>query len=127
MERLMQQQVVPALRVRRYASSRDFYAKLGFSEQWTHQFEPGFPVFASIVREGMQIFLTEHTGDCAFGGLVHFYVADVDACYAEFMRQGVAVASAPGHSLGEDLRDMLIVDTDGNRLIFITILNDNAA
>jgi len=116
------QHVVPALRVRSYAASKAFYARLGFSEQWTHQFEPGFPVFASIVRDGMQLFLTEHTGDCAFGGLVHFYVSDVDACHAQFCQQSVPIERAPGHGLGADIRDMLVLDPDGNRLIFITLL-----
>jgi len=58
------QQVVPALRVRSYDVSSVFYGKLGFEELWKHQFEPGLPIFASIVRDGMEIFLTEHAGDC---------------------------------------------------------------
>jgi catechol 2,3-dioxygenase-like lactoylglutathione lyase family enzyme len=108
------------MRVRSYEASSAFYAKLGFVEQWKHQFEPGLPVFASVAREGLEVFLTEHSGDCQFGGLVHFYVADVDACHAEFRRRGVPIAEPPSNSLGPDLRDMLVVDPDGNRLIFLT-------
>lgn len=114
------QQVVPALRIHSYEASRVFYGKLGFKEQWKHQFEPGLPVFASIARDGMEIFLTEHTGDCQFGGLVHFYVANVDECYAEFRQRDVHVKEPPGNSLGPDVRDMLVVDPDGNRLSFLT-------
>lgn len=114
------QHVIPALRVASYAVSSTFYARLGFTEQWRHQFEPQLPVFASVARDGMEIFLTEHTGDCSFGGLVHFYVDDVDACYADFRRQGVPVAEPPSNSLGPDVRDMLVVDPDGNRLSFLT-------
>lgn len=114
------QQVVPALRIRSYEASRAFYGKLGFKEQWTHQFEPGLPIFASLAREGMEIFLTEHTGDCQYGGLVHFYVPDVDGCHAEFQQRGVPVKEPPSNSLGPEIRDMLVVDPDGNRLSFLT-------
>jgi catechol 2,3-dioxygenase-like lactoylglutathione lyase family enzyme len=114
------QRVVPALRIRSYEASRAFYGKLGFKEQWKHQFEPNLPIFASIARDEMEIFLSEHTGDCQFGGLVHFYVPNVDECYAEFQQQGVPINELPSNSLGPDLRDMLVVDPDGNRLSFLT-------
>lgn len=114
------QQVIPALRVRSYEASRIFYATLGFEEKWKHQLEPGLPVFASIARDEMELFLTEHAGDCKFGGLVHFYVSDVDLCYTQFGEQGVSISEPPSNSLGPDIRDMLVVDPDGNRLSFIT-------
>ncbi len=114
------QQVVPALRILSYEASSAFYGKLGFKELWRHQFEPGLPVFASVARDGMEIYLTEHTGDCQFGGLVHFYVANVDECYAQFRQRGVPVKEPPSNSLGPDIRDMLVVDPDGNRLSFLT-------
>lgn len=114
------QQVIPALRIRSYEASHAFYERLGFKEQWKHQFKSGLPVFASVARDGMEIFLTEHTGDCQFGGLVHFYVSDVDSCYAEFCDRGVPVTEPPSNSLGPGTRDMLVVDPDGNRLSFIT-------
>ena len=114
------QQVVPALRVRSYEAASAFYEKLGFKEQWKHQFEAGLPIFASIVRNGMEIYLTEHSGDCQFGGLVHFYVGNVDECYAEFQQRGIPIKEPPNNSLGPGIRDMLVVDPDGNRLSFLT-------
>ena len=114
------QRVIPALRIRSWEASRDFYGRLGFKEQWKHQFKAGLPVFASVARDGMEVFLTEHTGDCQFGGLVHFYVPDVDECHAEFCERGIPVSEPPSNSLGPDTRDMLVVDPDGNRLSFIT-------
>jgi hypothetical protein len=116
------QTVIPAIRIASYAASKPFYEKLSFIEQWTHQFEPGFPIFAAVARGDMQIFLTEHTGDCAFGAKVHFYVPDVDACHAEFLRSDVPIAQPPGNGLGPTIRDMLITDPDGNRLCFLTVL-----
>jgi hypothetical protein len=51
---------------------------------------------------------------------VHFYVANVDECYAQFRQRGVRVKQPPSSSLGPDIRDMLVVDPDGNRLSFLT-------
>lgn len=117
------QAVVPALRVESYEASKRFYERLGFTEEWTHQFEPGFPIFASIQRHGQMVFLTEHTGDCAFGGLVHFYLADmdVDAYYATCLAAGVEVHEPPNNGISANMRHMLINDPDGNRLTFITL------
>ncbi|MTW10230.1 glyoxalase [Pseudoduganella eburnea] len=114
------QRVVPALRVASYAASKPFYESLGFREEWTHHFEPGLPTFASMVFDGMEVFLTEHTGDCQPGGLVHFYVADVDALYDDFLEYGVSVEEAPNNGLGPDLRVMSVLDPDRNRLKFLT-------
>jgi catechol 2,3-dioxygenase-like lactoylglutathione lyase family enzyme len=114
------QKVVPALRVRSYEVSRAFYERLGFEEKWKHQFEPNLPVFASIARDDMELFLTEHKGDCQFGGLVHFYVPDVDSCYRQFRDNGVKIQEPPSNSLGPETRDMLVIDPDGNRLSFLT-------
>ncbi|MCA1840908.1 MAG: glyoxalase superfamily protein [Actinomycetota bacterium] len=117
------QRVIPALRVQSYEVSKAFYGKLGFEEKWKHQFEPNLPVFASVARGDMELFLTEHTEDCQFGGLVHFYVSDVDTCYNQFREEGVPIDHPPSNSLGPDVRDMVVVDPDGNRLSFITRLS----
>jgi len=115
------QRVIPALRVQSYQAALEFYERLGFQEQWTHVHADGLPVFASIALDGMEINLTEHAGDCQPGGLVHFYVDDVDALFAEFRARGAQVERAPKNNLGPDIRDMLVVDPDGNRLSFLTV------
>ena len=112
--------VVPALRVASYAASKPFYESLGFREQWTQQFEPGMPTFASMAFDGMELFLTEHAGDCQPGGLVHFYVPEVDALYDDFLEYGVSVEREPNNDLGPDLRVMSVLDPDINRLKFLT-------
>lgn len=114
------QRVVPTVRVSSYLERKPFFESLGFHEQWVHRFEPGFPAFASIVRDGMEVFLTEHTGDCQFGALVHFHVDDVDALYEEFKRHDVASIEPPHNDLGPSLRCMGVVDPDGNQFRFIT-------
>ncbi len=38
---------------------RAFYVEgLGFRVDWEHRFEPGFPVFASLTRDGLSLFVT---------------------------------------------------------------------
>ncbi len=115
------QAVVPAFRIKSYRASKAFYGALGFVEQWTHQFGPGFPVFASVAREGMEVFLTEHTGDCEFGALVHFNVQSVDTLFEEFKRGGVAVSDPPNDGISPEVRSMVVRDPDGHRLKFITV------
>lgn len=120
------QAVVPTLRITSYERSKSFYVDgLGFTVEWEHRFEPGFPVFMSIVRDGMTLFLTEHTGDCQPGGLVHFYIADVDAWYAEFREKGVPVQEPPNDDL-PGIRMMTVVDPDGNQLRFGTRRPDSS-
>jgi len=118
------QRVMPTLRMTNYARSKAFYVEqLGFQIDWEHRFEPHFPVFMQVSRDGMAFFLTEHRGDCPVGGLLHLYVPDVDAWYAEFLSKGVAVQEPPNESL-QGLRDMTIVDPDGNKLRICTRLAD---
>ena len=79
------QRVIPALRITDYERSKAYYVeKLGFTVEWEHRFAPHLPVFMSIVRDGMQIYLSQHSGDCQVGGLVHFIISDVDAWHADF-------------------------------------------
>lgn len=112
------QRVIPALRITDFKRSKAYYVeKLGFTVAWEHQFEPNFPVFASLVRDGMQLFLTEHAGDCQVGGLVHFLIPDVDAWHQEFKEKGATVSEAPNDDLG--FRNMTVTDPDGNQLRFM--------
>jgi len=112
------QRVVPALRIMDYARSKALYVnELGFTVDWEHRFEPHFPVFMSIVRDGMQLYLSEHAGDCQVGGLVHLLIPDVDAWYSEFKSRNVIVSEAPNNDLG--FRNMTVADPDGNQLRFM--------
>ncbi len=117
-EQVPEQRVIPALRITDYERSKTYYvATLGFTVEWEHRFEPNFPVFMSVVRDGMQIYLSQHSGDCQVGGLVHFVIQDVDAWHAEFRDRGAIVAEAPNNDLG--FRNMTVKDPDGNQLRFM--------
>jgi len=114
----LQQRVFPQLRMTSWHRSRAFYVDgLGFKVDWEHRFEPGFPVFTQISRDGLSLFLTEHAGDCQPGGAAYLVVDDVDAFHLEIGSRGVQPKGGP-----EDTpwgrREMMIIDPDGNRLRF---------
>ena len=80
---------------------------MGFTEQWVHRFEPGYPAFVSISRDRARLFLSEHRGDARPDTLVVLEVSDVDAVGAEFGRSD----GQPPYGCELELRDL-----DGNRL-----------
>ena len=119
------QRVIPALRITNYARSKAFYIEgLEFTLEWEHRFEPHFPVFMSISRDGMEIYLSEHSGDCQVGGLVHFAVPDVDALFREFKDRGVVATESPNDDLG--FRNMTVTNPDTNQLRFMAMSRDSA-
>ena len=114
----MSQRVFPQLRMTNWKRTRQFYADgLGFVVDWEHRFEPGFPVFAQLTREGLSLFLTEHSGDCQVGGAAYFVVDNVDALHREIRDRGIQPPEPPADTPW-GTREMTIVDPDGNRLRF---------
>ncbi|MGH9842114.1 MAG: glyoxalase superfamily protein [Blastocatellia bacterium] len=117
------QNVMPALRITDYERSRAFYVDgLGFQIEGEHRFAPHLPVFMTIGRDGLSLYLSQHAGDCQAGGLVFLYVEDVDAWYAEITGRGVKAESPPENFEGR-IRDFRVVDPDGNKLDICTRLN----
>ena len=107
---------MPTLRITDYAASKAFYVdKLGFQIDWEHRFKPELPVFMQVSRSGLGLFLSAHPGDCPAGGLVHLYVQDVDAWYADFQRRGAPIHEPPDERL-PGLRTMIVRDPDGNKI-----------
>lgn len=98
---------VPILPVADVDLSLTWWRRLGFTEAFRHQFEPDFPRFVGVERDGCFLYLSEHRGDADGPGLVYLWVDDVDAVAAEF---GTAVDEMPW------ARDTEICDPDGNRV-----------
>lgn len=116
----MQQTVIPQLRITNADISLPFYIEgLGFTLDWQHQFEPGFPLFLQLTREGQTIFLTEHSGDCEVGGAIYFIVPNIDDCYTLFKPNKIQTTEKPADTPW-GTREMLITDPDGNKLRFST-------
>lgn len=103
----MDEEVIPVLRVSNAAAAAAWYQRLGFSQEWEHRFEPGFPAFVSVARGGMRVFLSEHTGDARPDTLIYLRLRDLDAIAAEF---GAAVEQMPWGP------EVWLRDLDGNRL-----------
>jgi len=121
----MSQRVTPQLRMTDWKRSRSFYEDgLGFTVDWTHQFEKDFPVFAQMTRDGMSIFLTEHSGDCKVGGAVYFIIDNVDEYYKEIINRGIKTVESPADTEW-NTREMVIIDPDGNRLRFSNPVNNS--
>jgi catechol 2,3-dioxygenase-like lactoylglutathione lyase family enzyme len=106
------EEVVPVLRVADAAPAVAWYERLGFREEWRHQFEPDFPWFVSVARGGVRLYLSEHTGDAPPSSLVHLYVDDIDAVSAEL--------GVPVDENGLAGREVDVEDPDGNRLRIAT-------
>jgi catechol 2,3-dioxygenase-like lactoylglutathione lyase family enzyme len=84
------QKVMPTLTIANYQPIKAFYTdKLGFAVDWEYRFDPGFPVFMQVSRDGMVFYLTEHSGDCQGGSLTYLIVSDVDAWFRELQEKGV--------------------------------------
>jgi hypothetical protein len=89
----MEEEVIPVLHVEDAARAVGWYERLGFRKQWEHQFEPGFPMFVSVARGRVRLYLSEHTGDARPNTLVHLNVKDIDAVSAEFGSPSTRTAS----------------------------------
>jgi hypothetical protein len=67
----MAEQITPILRTEDADAAAAWYARLGFIKEWEHRFEPSLPLFVSISRGPMRIFLSEHRGDARPDTLVY--------------------------------------------------------
>jgi catechol 2,3-dioxygenase-like lactoylglutathione lyase family enzyme len=104
----VEEEVVPVLYVEEAARAVRWYERLGFEQEWVHQFEPGFPRFLSVARGNVRLYLSEHKGDARPDTLIHLYVRDIDAVAEEF--------AVPVDEDGLAGRECALVDPDGNRL-----------
>jgi catechol 2,3-dioxygenase-like lactoylglutathione lyase family enzyme len=112
-------QTIPMLRIFDVAKAREFYEGfLGFHVDWEHRFEPDFPLYMQVSRDGCVLHLTEHHGDCCPGGAVFIRMRELEAFHAEITAKGYrymrpAVEVAPWKA-----KLMQVTDPFGNRLHF---------
>ena len=103
----MAEEMVPIFRVEDAQETARWYARMGFVVIGEHRFEPGFPLYMFLERNGVHLHLSEHTGDARPDTLVYFWVDDVDAIATEF---GAKISDEPW------AREIELTDPDGNRL-----------
>lgn len=100
---------IPILRVNDVGVSVTWYARLGFSEDWRHQHEPGLPWFVSVSTvDGATLFLTEHSGDASPGGSVYLVVKNIG-------HVAQACGTTPVQQPWGD-QEFTVTDPDGNRV-----------
>lgn len=114
----MAEVLIPIFRVTDAAETAKWYERLGFKVVGEHRFEPGFPLYMFLDRDGIQLHLSEHTGDARPGTLVYFWVDDVDAVAAEFEEE---IHDLPWG------REVKLTDPDGNRLRVATGVGEESS
>jgi catechol 2,3-dioxygenase-like lactoylglutathione lyase family enzyme len=109
---------IPILRVKDARRSAQFYgSNLGFTTDWEHRFGPDFPLFISISRGSLQLFLSEHSGTGTDEADLYLFVPDVDSLHAQFASAGVTIERPPADQPW-GVREMRIRDLDRHRITF---------
>jgi len=110
----------PVLRIFDEAKAREFYLDfLGFQVEFEHRFEPGLPLYLSVIRDGLILHLSEHHGDACPGAQVRIATYDVHGFVNELSARdyGYARPGAPERQpWGTD--EITLADPFGNRLTF---------
>ena len=110
---------VPVLRIFDVDKAREFYVGfLGFRVDWEHRFEPGFPLYLQVSRDGLVLHLSEHHGDGSPGVVVVVRTAGLDAYHREITAKGYPFARPGLERAPWNAWLMEVTDPFGNRLRF---------
>ena len=108
----------PILKAADATRSIAFYCEiLGFTKDWEHRFQEGWPLYVSVSRGSLTLHLSEHEGDQAGQTSLFVRVTDVDAVYAEFVSKGL-VTETPPKDQEYGVREFHFRDPDGHLLRF---------
>ena len=114
----------PILRIFDEAKAREFYLHyLGFSVVFEHRFEPGLPLYLSVVRDGCTLHLSEHHGDACPGAAMRIEVGDLEALHTELAAKVYRHARPTVETQPWGTRDMTVTDPFGNRLTFTSAIS----
>ena len=109
---------IPIIRIFSEDKAKKFYLDfLGFTLQWEHRFEPGFPLYAQISRSDLTFHLSEHHGDGTPGAVIFIPLEDIDALHRELTAKNYKYAR-PGIEELPWGRQIQITDPFGNRIRF---------
>ena len=74
------QRTVPILHIDSYEEAKAYYVDwLGFEIDWEFRFEPTFPVYMQVSRDGLVFHLSEHKGGNPGPVMCHVDVDDLDS------------------------------------------------
>ncbi len=110
----------PILRIFDEVKAKEFYLDyLGFSIDWEHRFEQGFPLYMQVSRDACVLHLSEHHGDCCPGAAMRIKTDSLQEFHDELHRKnpkyGPQIERMPWNT-----DDMSVKDPFGNRLTFWT-------
>ena len=109
---------IPLLRIFSEDKAREFYVDfLGFTIDWEHRFDAGFPLYAQIHRGELELHLTEHHGDASPGSTVFVPTLDIDALHEQLNDKDYKFAKPAIIDLPWG-RQIEVADPFGNRLRF---------
>ena len=109
---------IPILRSFDEAKAREFYLDfLGFSVEFEHRFEADLPLYLGIVRNGLQLHLSEHHGDASPGSTVFIPMHNIEQLRDELLakRYGYGRPAIVEQGWGKVLE---VYDPFGNRIRF---------
>lgn len=110
----------PILRMFDHEKAVAFYVDwLGFEVGFEHRFGPDMPRYVGLVRDGVELHLTEHHGDTTPGTRVRIACDDIDAFYQEIGARPYPHLN-PGRPCAQPWGeiDLTLTDPFGNRLTF---------
>lgn len=112
--------VIPILRIFDQRKAHEFYIDyLGFTVDWTHQFDGAGPAYIQISRDSLVLHLSEHHGDGTPGQAIYVAATGVRDLHAELQAKNYpflnpGVGPSPGAGSGVC---MTLLDPFGNTLL----------
>ena len=125
--------LIPILRSFDEAKAAEFYQGfLGFTQDWTHRFEPSLPLYQQISLQrpdGVRcvLHLSEHHGDASPGAAIRIEWPGLADWQQQLLAKNYGYAR-PGLELQPwGMQEMRITDPFGNRLVFFEEVDTNGA
>jgi catechol 2,3-dioxygenase-like lactoylglutathione lyase family enzyme len=119
MEALEMKAPIPVLRIFDEAKAREFYLDfLGFHLDWQHRLGDNFPAFMQISSGACIIHLSEHHGDACPGAALRIEMEALEELHKALTKKEYTYAKPGIEARSYGVREMVIADPFGNRLIF---------
>jgi len=115
--------VKPIFRIFDYQKAIEFYVDwLGFEVVGEHRFGDNFPLYMRVQKEGLEIHLSEHHGDCAPGAKILVENVVGLKAYHAALRAKDYRYNKPGIQKAfwdTDLDMVEVIDPFGNKIVFL--------
>jgi len=114
----------PILRMFDEGKAREFYVDwLQFKVQFEHRFGANMPLYLGLVRDDLELHLSEHHGDTTPGTRVRLAVDGIHAFYDDIASRRYAFLR-PGAPQKQEWGewDLTLTDPFGNKLTFYEIM-----